>query len=493
MIKPLPLFIRIISAILVITFLFQDIVWANPDIFNNSGAALQIQTMSKGIFDGQPDMRSLLKARLIQICALEDPANIFSLVEELKRRRLRLPSVERGIRLLFDFSKARYNKRADEWRVPCSAERSGDKVLIYTAYIGRTGLSDVLPVSQEKERFSFPQATQSSAPDSSFNDITPSVSPDSGFTGSGRQDTKYTDGDGAGMIPAITYLFRKFGWNDRYQAIFEQIIFWGANLLLPFAVSGIDISTATAITWGTFFIAHSKYARTANMPHAPPSNRVLLVFLSNIVSITLAASFALPVSVASYAVAFAFSTATHHYLNSLYISDRQYPAIHETPARPTLSEFIKEHEKDLGATGIYKDLREYVDWIEFWVNLAKYGGVFSVIKGVASGNYILSITVISVIFLIGGWIRLGLLASTAARNPDFNPPKILYLYTLIPFFIGYGYTMKVLGFPEYSIRNVVRLRDIEYITKLAFHDMYTRGDLSSEDINRLYENDNMWR
>lgn len=143
MIKKFPICIKVISVALVIAFLSQDILWANPD-------ALQIQTLSKSIATGQPDPVNLIKARLVQICTLEDSSNITHMISELKARGLVLPSTENGIRLIFDFARANFDKHDMEWSVPCLAQPAGRDQLKFTAYIGSDGVEDVVRSGQTR-------------------------------------------------------------------------------------------------------------------------------------------------------------------------------------------------------------------------------------------------------------------------------------------------------------------------------------------------------
>jgi glutamate dehydrogenase/leucine dehydrogenase/acyl-CoA synthetase (NDP forming)/uridine kinase len=157
MIRKFPIGIRIISGILLVAFLCQDILWANPEMVSSPASSLQIQPISRGIFNDAPALRKLIEARLLQICSLEDPSNVYFLVRELKRRRLALPSVEKNITLLFDFSKAKYSRKDKEWRVPCSASSPGKRRLKYSAFIGHDGLKDVVLAGEERPAKTPPQ------------------------------------------------------------------------------------------------------------------------------------------------------------------------------------------------------------------------------------------------------------------------------------------------------------------------------------------------
>lgn len=136
--------IRVISGMLLVTFLCQDLLWADPDILSVSSGTLQIMPLSQGI-SGSPDPRNLIAARLVQILELEDPANLFPLIKELKRRNLELPSREKGISLVLDFSGAWYDGAGNEWRVPCYASGSGRPESAYIARIRESGLQEVTP------------------------------------------------------------------------------------------------------------------------------------------------------------------------------------------------------------------------------------------------------------------------------------------------------------------------------------------------------------
>jgi glucosamine-6-phosphate deaminase len=127
---------------------------------------------------------------------------------------------------------------------------------------------------------------------------------------SGQAETSPPNHPGAGMIPAISYIFEECGISLRYQAVFEQILFWGFNLLLVPALGGL---LATVITWSLFIALH--FLRTNSMPQAPPLSGILSVAFLNAVALGLlfynsTAIFTLP-----FILAFILATFLHDILN----------------------------------------------------------------------------------------------------------------------------------------------------------------------------------
>jgi len=129
----------------------------------------------------------------------------------------------------------------------------------------------------------------------------------------------------AGMIPLISYIFKKFGIPLSYQALFEQIVFWAINLFLHLLNSAVNPILITGILWLSFVLIH--YIRMANMPQAPPIKGILGIALVNAVLWLLIwpinLSFVEFILSPVFYFSFFASTLFHHYLNFAYLISKR--------------------------------------------------------------------------------------------------------------------------------------------------------------------------
>ncbi|NQT07379.1 MAG: UTP--glucose-1-phosphate uridylyltransferase, partial [Candidatus Omnitrophica bacterium] len=127
---------------------------------------------------------------------------------------------------------------------------------------------------------------------------------------------------GAGMIPALSWVLTKMGIDLKWQALIEQVIFWGINIYLGLSLPIPNIFlgglVASAITWGAFLFLHIIGRR------APPlkltainaiSCLVTIPFL-NIPSLVITA-LTIPIIIAAFGI-----TTRVHYIASLEFLER---------------------------------------------------------------------------------------------------------------------------------------------------------------------------
>ena len=93
-----PTTMRPIAALLIATFLCQDIVWANPEIIEKgfSPSTLQIQPISKNIFTGMPSIRAAIESRMVQIFRLYSLESTPGTIDALKRFRVKTWDYAKG-------------------------------------------------------------------------------------------------------------------------------------------------------------------------------------------------------------------------------------------------------------------------------------------------------------------------------------------------------------------------------------------------------------
>lgn len=119
-----PYIMRPVAAAIIISFLFQDVVWANPDITgpNNPPSTLQVPTRFQPIVNDESFHRSLLETNIRLITSGID-------IEKFRYRLSpRLNGKFEGLQLVLDFSPPDVKnnkvtgkiKRGDDWVIPCA-------------------------------------------------------------------------------------------------------------------------------------------------------------------------------------------------------------------------------------------------------------------------------------------------------------------------------------------------------------------------------------
>lgn len=131
-----------------------------------------------------------------------------------------------------------------------------------------------------------------------------------------------------GMIPAVSRVLEKRGISLKYQALIEQVFFWGLNLGL-LLIFGLNDFSVTMIVWGGFVIAH--FRTPGDMPRPPPLGGIARVAFINALSfMTIQNIYMFLPGTGLFLVAgttFLITTLIHHKVNLEYLSSRAGPNI----------------------------------------------------------------------------------------------------------------------------------------------------------------------
>lgn len=149
------------------------------------------------------------------------------------------------------------------------------------------------------------------------------------------------------------------------------------------------------------------------------------------------------------------------------------------PKRQELLSFIRERKRNPGniQEKTLRKVKTKVIAIEASVGVLKYVGIVPAITGICGGLPVLGTILGSLIFCSSGILRLGVLIWHKFRDPDFSVPPSLYVMTVLPFTIGFMYTLAFLSFPNYNIRDLMAMRNIMYKVEASLY----RSALKEED------------
>lgn len=137
------------------------------------------------------------------------------------------------------------------------------------------------------------------------------------------------------------------------------------------------------------------------------------------------------------------------------------------PQKQTLSDFgdkISPLHKDVKNRLIAITLA-----IEAALGISKYIGLAPFIVGLFTGYPLSGSIVGGIIFLSTGICRLFTFIVFKYKYPGIPIPKSFYIMTLLPFGIGFAYTLAYLYFPDYGFRDTKRLKDIVYKIESVFY------------------------
>ena len=141
------------------------------------------------------------------------------------------------------------------------------------------------------------------------------------------------------------------------------------------------------------------------------------------------------------------------------------------PQRQTLSKFARQSENEFSPLqmGIKKRLIAITIAIEATLGISKYLGILPVVVGLTAGYPLLGSIIGGACFLSTGICRLSTFVAFKYMYPAIPIRKSFYIMTLLPFTIGFIYTLAYLYFPSYSLRDIKKLKDIIYKIESVFY------------------------
>ena len=281
--------VRMIAVILTATFVFQDIVWAHPDI---ASGTLQVQSLSNPVSPGI-FYRGFAEAMVAVIARSTPDIASFSLSPRVEVKGRPWISVTPDFRNKEPIANGAY-------AIPVRVidARSGASSSFFVAVFPDKSVKAAdnkgdlcRPNSAAVDHVAaVPAVARTGLPGENAGDGLP----DSGD----RLLRKYKSrrpgahpGSGSwGRIPALTALLNDIA--SRYgsrktiggplQTGIEQKLFWSIDLALSCFVG---FGAAAIITWSLFFSLHFVLRHAAGMPAAPPAHRVFLISAINAIAL----------------------------------------------------------------------------------------------------------------------------------------------------------------------------------------------------------------
>ncbi|MDD4527949.1 MAG: hypothetical protein PHF25_07950 [Candidatus Margulisbacteria bacterium] len=133
-------------------------------------------------------------------------------------------------------------------------------------------------------------------------------------------------------------------------------------------------------------------------------------------------------------------------------------------------------------------LRRLVLGIEATVGSVKYFALPVLIGGSIVGYPVLSVVISVLLTFAGGISRLAVLLHSRLTHPDAKFHPVIYLMTLVPFNVGFMYTMLALNIPGQDPSVLKEMRDITYKVLWSLHRSALKNKLKPEEVRILFNN-----
>ncbi|MDD4527306.1 MAG: hypothetical protein PHF25_04615 [Candidatus Margulisbacteria bacterium] len=118
----------------------------------------------------------------------------------------------------------------------------------------------------------------------------------------------------------------------------------------------------------------------------------------------------------------------------------------------------------------------------------KYFAVPVLIGGSMVGYPALSVAFSVLLTCAGGITRSAVLLHSRLKHPDTKFHPIVYLMTVVPFNVGFVYTMLALNIPGQNPRVLKEIRDITYQVLWGLHLSSLKSKLKPDEVRVLFNN-----
>ncbi|MFC1510469.1 NAD(P)H-hydrate dehydratase [Candidatus Omnitrophota bacterium] len=138
---------------------------------------------------------------------------------------------------------------------------------------------------------------------------------------------------------------------------------------------------------------------------------------------------------------------------------------------------------------VYKKLAKSFVAVKGVSEAVRWFGLIGTGTGVIStGYWILDILLGTMAFFSGGIFRLGITAAFNCCYPHVSFKRIWNWRTMLPMTLGFTYSELVLVFPQYRVRDILRLQKAAYKLQIAFERAFYYNQISEERFGHLQEN-----